>query len=153
MPDSRRDANEGNGMSSSIVTEVRLYTDGACRGNPGAGAIGVMVLDQNKRELESFKECVGYTTNNRAEYHALIRGLDLAAKHCRKTVYCFSDSELIVKQLNGQFRLKNDELRRLFHEVKDKERAFERVIYKYVSRNNEYIKKVDMLANNALDGR
>ena len=64
-----------------------------------------------------------------------------------------SDSELIVKQLNGQFRLKNDELRRLFHEVKDKERAFERVIYKYVSRNNEYIKKVDMLANNALDGR
>ena len=135
-----------------IVKEVRLYTDGGCHGNPGPGAIGVLLLDQNNAELETYKECIGHTTNNRAEYLALIKGLDLAAKHCRKTVYCFSDSELIVKQMSSQYRLKKEELRKLFHEVKDKERAFDRVVYTHVSRNNQYIKKADKLTSDALNG-
>ena len=139
-------------MSSAIITGVKVFTDGACHGNPGPGAIGVVLLDQNNQELETFKECIGHTTNNRAEYHALIRGLDLAAKHCRKTVFCFLDSELIIKQVGGQYRLKNDELRALYHEVKDKERAFERVVYTHAGEKEPNIKRADHLAREALGG-
>ena len=133
-----------------ITTVIRLYTDGACSGNPGPGAIGIVILDEQNQELETHKECLGHTTNNRAEYHALIKGLDIAAKHCRKKVLCFLDSDIVVKQLNGQYRLKNDELRKLFHAVKDKERAFEEVIYTHVHRTNSFIKRADSLTKLAL---
>ncbi len=79
---------------------VTVYTDGACSGNPGPGAIGIIILDESNQEVATFKECIGDTTNNRAEYIALIKGLDLAAGICRKKVICFTDSELMVKQLN-----------------------------------------------------
>ena len=82
------------------IETVKLYSDGACEGNPGQGAIGCLVLDENNQELDSYSECVGYTTNNRAEYLALIKGLECAARHTRNTVHCYLDSELVVKQLN-----------------------------------------------------
>src|SRR4030042_3125990 len=125
------------------ITAVYLYTDGACSKNPGPGSIGVLLLENSCNELEIFKEPICHTTNNRAEYRALIKGLDLAAKHCRHTVYCYLDSELVVKQLNGVFRLKNDELRDLFHKVKDLERAFRRVEYNHVARENSNIRRGD----------
>ena len=140
-------------MSGVITTVIKLYTDGACSGNPGPGAIGIILLDENNQEIDAYAECIGHTTNNRAEYRALIKGLDLAAKHCRKTVICFLDSDVVVKQLNGDYRLKNDELRRLFHEVKDKERAFERVVYNHTHRSNHYIRKADSLTRQALSGK
>jgi ribonuclease HI len=135
-----------------VTTVVNVYSDGACSGNPGPGAIGILLLDQNNQELERHKECIGQTTNNRAEYHALIKGLDLAAKYCRKTVYCFLDSDLVVKQLNGDYRLRNDELRKLFHSVKEMERPFQRVIYNHVHRSNHYIRRADNLTRQALSG-
>lgn len=96
-----------------INTYVTLYTDGACSGNPGAGAIGIVILDENNQEVATYKECIGETTSNRAEYHALIRGLELAAGICRKKAICFSDSELMIKQLNKTWRIKNKELLKL----------------------------------------
>ena len=136
-----------------FVNQVKLFTDGGCRGNPGPGAIGVLILDGDRNELGSFAECIGDTTNNRAEYRALIRGLDLCAKYTRGQVVCHADSEIIVKQLNGVYRLKNDHLRELWHQVKDRERVFTSVVYQHTSRNNTYIKKVDHLLNNAFEGR
>ena len=56
---------------------VKLFTDGGSRGNPGPGAIGLLILDEQNKEIDSYKECIGHTTNNRAEYQALIKGLDL----------------------------------------------------------------------------
>lgn len=138
---------------SKIITSLKIYCDGACIGNPGNGAIGVLILDQDNNALEEYKECIGHCTNNQAEYKALIKGLDLAAKHCRSEVYCYTDSELVIKHLQGIYRLKNDELRALFHEVKNKERAFKRVVYIHVSDADQRIKRAHKLAHDALNGR
>jgi len=139
-------------MPGVITNVVKVYTDGACSGNPGPGAIGVIVLDENNQELGACKECIGDTTNNRAEYRALIRGLELAAGVCRRKVICFSDNELIVKQLNRQYRIKNAELRKLCIEVQNTARLFDEVIYQYTPRTNRYLGKADKLAKEALTG-
>jgi ribonuclease HI len=135
-----------------INTYITVYTDGACSGNPGPGAIGIIILDENNQEVASCKECIGETTNNRAEYLALIKGLDLAAGICRKKVICFSDSELIVKQLNKFWRIKNRELLHLNVEVSNRVGLFEEVVFQYVRRNNPHIAKADRLTKEALAG-
>jgi ribonuclease HI len=135
------------------VKEVKLFCDGGCRGNPGPGAIGLLILDGKNQELHRGAECIGHTTNNRAEYRSLIRGLDLCAKHTRDHVTCFMDSQLVVNQMNGVWRLKNDELRSLFHEVKKCEQLFREVVYQQVGRTNPFMKKVDRLLNEAFEGR
>ncbi|MFC1925041.1 ribonuclease HI family protein, partial [Chloroflexota bacterium] len=110
-------------------------------------------LDEGNNEIDSFKECIGHTTNNRAEYQALIKGLDLAARHTRDKVYCYLDSELVVKQMTGAWRLKDDKLRALYHRAKDMERPFKEVVYTHVRRTDTNMKKADRLVNDALDGR
>jgi len=138
----------------AFISSVNLFIDGGCRGNPGPGAIGIVIKDSNnKKVLHEHSECIGNTTNNKAEYHALIKGLDLCAKFTRKKVCCFSDSLLLINQMNGDWRLKNDDLRSLFHKVKDLERVFEEVVCQHVKRTNPGIKKADALLNNAFEGR
>ena len=139
-------------MPGVITSLVKVYSDGACSGNPGPGAVGVVILDENNQELATCKECIGDTTNNRAEYRALIRGLELAAGVCRRKVICFSDNELMVKQLNRQYRIKNAELRKLCIEVQNTARLFDEVIYQHTARTNRYLSKADRLAKEALTG-
>ncbi|MGB5925570.1 MAG: ribonuclease HI family protein [Dehalococcoidia bacterium] len=141
---------ESKGMINTYVT---VYTDGACSGNPGPGAIGVIVLDENNQEVAAYKGCIGETTNNRAEYEALIKGLELAAGICRKKVVCFSDSQLLVKQLNKTWRIKNKELLKLNIEVNERVKLFEEVVFQHISRNNQYITKADRLTKDALAGK
>ena len=136
-----------------INTYVTVYTDGACSGNPGPGAIGVIILDENNQEVGTCKECIGDTTNNRAEYKAVIRGLELAAGVCRKKVICFSDSELLVKQLNKTWRIRSKELLDLNIAVGERVKLFEEVIFQHTRRNNQYIVKADKLTKDALAGR
>ena len=136
-----------------INTYVTVYTDGACSGNPGPGAIGVIVLDENNQEVATCKDCIGETTNNRAEYEALIRGLKLAAGICRKKVICFSDSELLVRQLNKRWRIRNKELLELNVAVNELVNIFEEVIFQHINRNNKYTIKADKLAKDALAGK
>ena len=71
-----------------LIDEVQLYTDGGCRGNPGPGAIGVIIMDTDHHELFAWAERIGQVTNNRAEYRALIKGLDLCAVYTRGRVVC-----------------------------------------------------------------
>ncbi len=130
-----------------------VHTDGACSGNPGPGAIGIVILDENNQEVATYKECIGETTSNRAEYHALIRGLELAAGICRKKVVCFSDSELMTKQLNKTWRIKNRELLVVNLEVNTRLKLFEEVIFQHTKRNNQYIIKADKLTKDALAGK
>lgn len=137
----------------AFISEIRLYTDGGCRGNPGPGAIGIIILDDQNTELHAHAECIGNCTNNRAEYRALIKGLDLSAKYTRKRVCCFLDSELVVNHMTGTWRLKDDTLRELFHQVKKAEQVFEEVIYQHVRRTNQYITKADRILNDAFEGR
>ena len=138
---------------ADFIGEVKLFSDGGCRGNPGPGAIGVLILDAANQELDQHAECIGSTTNNRAEYTALIKGLDLCARHTRGRVCCFIDSQLVVNQMNGTWRLKNDALRDLFHEVKRQEEVFQSVVYQYVERTNPYMRRCDRLLNEAFEGR
>jgi ribonuclease HI len=135
------------------MSEICLYTDGGSRNNPGPGAIGIVILDPLGNELQTHAEIIGDCTNNRAEYKALIKGLQLAAGHTRSKVNCFLDSELVVKQMTGIYRLKDPTLRDLFQEVKDAERAFREIIYQHVPRTNQYIQKADKLLNDAFDGK
>ena len=136
-----------------INTYVTVYTDGACSCNPGPGAIGVVILDENNQELATHKECIGETTGNRAEYQALIKGLDLAVGICRKKVICFSDSQLMIKQLNRSWRIKSRELLKLHLEISNRVSLFEEVIFQYANRNNQYICKADRLTKLALAGK
>jgi ribonuclease HI len=132
--------------------KIYVYTDGGCRGNPGPSAIGIVICDENKKIIQKHKDRIGNGTNNIAEYKALIKALEIAVSHCRKNIFCFLDSELVVRQLNGIYRVKKDHLLKLFNIVKDRERAFESVIYNHVKRENEFIQKADELVNEALDG-
>jgi ribonuclease HI len=132
---------------------VLLYTDGGSKGNPGPGSIGIVICDEQNRLLYEFSECIGHCTNNQAEYRALIRGLDLAARYTRRRVTVHSDSELVMKQMNGVYRLKNDALRGFYHEVKNRERVFDSVTYQHVPRGNQRVSQADKLNRNAHAGR
>lgn len=138
-------------MADGRDSGVLLYCDGGCRGNPGPGAIGMLVADQAKRELETSAACIGRTTNNRAEYTALIRGLELASKYTRGTVDCSMDSQLVVNQMNGVWRIKDPELRRLHGEAKKREAVFRKVTYGHVRRTDPMIQRVDRALNEAMD--
>lgn len=136
-----------------INTYVTVYVDGACSGNPGPGAISAVIIDENNQEVKRHKEIIGETTNNQAEYRALIKGLELAAGICTKKIYCYSDSQLVVKQLNRIYRIKNPELLKLNVEVRSKEALFEEVVFQQASGQNKYISIADKLAKEALSGR
>jgi ribonuclease HI len=133
------------------LDKIYIYTDGAARGNPGPAAIGIVIYDENKNVLAEYKECIGEATNNTAEYKALIKGLELAAAHCRREVYCFLDSEVVVRQLNRTYRIKARHLLELFYILKDREKAFDKVVYNHARRDNRYISRADKLVNEALD--
>lgn len=133
------------------LDRIHIYTDGGSRGNPGPAAIGVVIYDKDKRVLVEYTECIGEATNNVAEYKALIKGLELAAAHCRKEIFCFLDSEVVVRQLNGAYRIKARHLLELFYTLKDREKAFDKIVYNHVRRDNKFICRADKLVNEALD--
>ncbi len=144
-----------NGDSSATKKSRRIFinTDGGARNNPGPAAIGIVLRDENKNQLECYKECIGNTTNNVAEYKALIKALQLAAKYTRDEVSIFTDSELVVKQVKGYYRIKSPELFPLFKEVKNNERAFRKVFYNHVPRTNKFQAAADQLVNEALNNK
>ena len=131
--------------------KIYVYTDGGSRGNPGPGAVGVLVCDTKGRVLCKKGEYIGETTNNRAEYTALIKALEVSKKYCKIEVNCFSDSQLMVRQLNGEYKVKNYYIKKLFTEVKKLEKNFKKVDYQHVPRENKQIKIVDRLLNKELD--
>ncbi|MBT4376415.1 ribonuclease HI family protein [archaeon] len=130
-----------------------IYTnsDGGSRGNPGNGAIGVLVRDEDKILEEYGKILEGKVTNNVAEYEGLIQALRVASKHTQGEITCILDSELIVKQLLGEYRVKNPALMKLFLEVQKLQNRFDKITYKHVRREDIYQKKVDYILNVKLD--
>jgi ribonuclease HI len=131
--------------------QVKLYTDGGSRGNPGPAAIGIVLCLGDDTVDEEHKEHIGEATNNEAEYQAVLKGLDMAAAHTRKEVVCTSDSEFVIRQLTGAFRLKNERMKRLFDEAKIKEQMFEKVTYRHRPRLSGHLYRADELVNEALD--
>ena len=128
-------------------------SDGGARGNPGPGAIGVIVRKEGEI-LTKYSAKIGkFVTNNVAEYEALIKALELASKYTDKEITCCLDSELVVKQLLGEYRVKNPRLLELFLKVQKLQENFEKIIYKHVSRWDNFQQIADGLLNAELDRR
>jgi len=132
------------------VSRIYVYTDGASRGNPGPGAIAFIIFDGKGKIIKQHKHYIGKTTNNVAEYRALISALERAQK-IGKEVVCFSDSRLLVKQMRGEYKVKKPHIRELFERAKKLEDKFENVEYVHVRRTNPGIKMVDSMVNKILD--
>ena len=130
-----------------------IYTnsDGGARGNPGPGAIGVIIRKDGKILTKYSAKIGDYVTNNIAEYEALIKALELASKHTKDELTCILDSKLVVKQLLGEYRVKNPRLIELFLRVQKLQERFNKIRYLYVSRWNKFQRIVDELLNKELD--
>lgn len=129
-----------------------IYTnsDGGSRGNPGPCAIGIIVRDEGTI-ISKYSGFIGRNvTNNMAEYEALIMALRMAIKHTKK-VTCVLDSELVVKQLLGEYRIRDKKLLPLFLKVQKLQEEFEEIIYKYASRWDRFQLMADELVNWELD--
>lgn len=131
-----------------MTKEFKLFSDGAARGNPGPAGIGVIIKQGGKTLLEA-AEYLGKTTNNIAEYLALIRGLEESLLLGIKTLTAYSDSELLVKQLNGEYRVKNEGLSPLYHHVKSLSKKFTSLSICYLARGEN--RAADKLANQGID--
>lgn len=129
--------------------KARLFTDGGARGNPGPAAFGYVLEAEDGTVLAAQGEAIGVATNNVAEYSALIAGLAKAAELRISEIEVVSDSELMVKQMTGVYRVKNDALRALWAEATRNARAVGEVTYTAVRR--EHNKLADKLVNDALD--
>jgi len=127
----------------------KLFSDGACRGNPGIGGAGAVIMDAGESIVWEGKEYLGHCTNNIAEYKALILGLKGALSHDFKNLEVFLDSELLTKQIKGSYRVKNENLQVLMKDVRNLLASFDSVVVKHVPRlHNSH---ADKLANMAID--
>ena len=128
--------------------KFKLFTDGGARGNPGPSGIGG-ILYKNDKILDSFSEYIGEGTNNQAEYTAILRGVELALKHNIDILVCYLDSELVVKQLKREYKVKNKELAKIFIKVYNLTLKFKKIIFFHIRREKN--KEADALVNKALN--
>ena len=126
-----------------------LFTDGACRGNPGFGGAGAVLLSVDGREIARAKKFLGHCTNNIAEYRALLLGLEEALKHGCRSISVFMDSELLVRQLQGIYRVKKPDLQPLMADARALLSRFDTWRVEHVRRSENVL--ADRLANEALD--
>ena len=99
------------------MKKLVIYTDGASRGNPGHAGIGIVMKDENEKIVKEISDYIGETTNNIAEYTALVIALKTALEIYSEDVEVISDSELMVKQINGEYKVKNQGIKPLFEEA------------------------------------
>jgi len=128
---------------------VIAYTDGGARGNPGPAGFGVYVTDQSGNRIVELSEYLGHQTNNVAEYSALIAALEWAIRNEHRAVQVVSDSELMVKQLRGIYKVRNENLQPLFEKAKRLIAQLDWFEVKHVLR--EQNREADRLANEAMD--
>lgn len=128
---------------------VKLFSDGACRGNPGLGGAGAVITDESDKILWEGKEYLGHCTNNIAEYRALMLGLKGALANGFNSLEVYLDSELLANQINGSYKVKNPNLKILMDEVRQLLSSFRSVSVKHVLRCHNA--QADRLANRAID--
>jgi ribonuclease HI len=130
-------------------TEVRVNVDGGARGNPGPAAIAAVVQDGNGEVVEERSEAIGTATNNVAEYRALLLGIERAAALGARRLELIGDSELIVRQVTGEYKVKDEALRELHRQVREALDEFERWSIRHVRRDENA--EADRLVNEELD--
>ena len=131
--------------------EVKLYTDGGSRGNPGPSAIGIAILDMDNKVLFKESKYLGITTNNQAEYQGLKQGLEMCHKKGYGSVYVYMDSLLVVNQMKGIYKVKNRDLWPIYESVKEYLNNFKHVTFTHVPR--ELNKLADGMVNECLDNQ
>ncbi len=129
--------------------QLTIYADGASRGNPGPAAIGAVIKDERQKVLASISQYIGETTNNQAEYRAVIAALKEAAKHGAEQVTLCLDSELVAKQLSGSYKVKNLFLFPLYKEALELCHKF--VVLSIVHVGHDGNHEAHLLAQAALD--
>jgi ribonuclease HI len=132
------------------MSRVTVNVDGGARGNPGPAAIGVVLRNGDGSVVEEVGETIGEATNNVAEYRALLRGIELAAGRGAEEVELIGDSELVVRQVEGRYKVKNAGMKKLHEEVKRALRDFDSWSIRHVRRAENA--DADRLVNEALDG-
>ncbi|MFC1558240.1 ribonuclease HI family protein [candidate division KSB1 bacterium] len=148
--DVKRVIDKINGVFSRVSEDVYyLHVDGASRGNPGDAGIGVVINDCNNKTIEEYCEYIGRQTNNAAEYMALIGGLKKVKKYKASVLKIFSDSQLMVQQVKGVWRVKDSNLKVLYNEVRVLLGSIDSWEINAVPRNEN--KRADALANMGID--
>ena len=133
-----------------MYKHLTFYSDGGSRGNPGPAAIAFVMLSDDGCLQKMYSHFIGDHTNNQSEYKALIAALRFASDKSEE-VTCYLDSELVVKQVNGEYSVKNHKLRELWNEVQYLKKVFNKTIFISVPRTNVHIQKADGLLNKKLD--
>lgn len=126
-----------------------IYTDGGARGNPGPAAVGVVIKNNSGKEIEAFGRVIGHATNNQAEYQALFEALGKAAELKAEVVDCYLDSELVVKQMKGEYKVKDQTLRVKRIKIQELILKFKKVSFHHVLRHLNA--RADSLVNQVLD--
>ena len=142
---------QGSLLPASGPADVVVNADGGARGNPGPAGIGAVVRDARGRVLGEVAEGIGETTNNDAEYRAVIAGLERARALGARRVRVLADSQLVVAQLNGAWKVRQAHLRPLWTEARRLAAGFERVTFEHVPRERN--RAADALANRAMDAQ
>ena len=129
--------------------KIEIYVDGGSRGNPGPSGVGVVILDANGKRLKEISKYIGVTTNNIAEYNALLYGLEEALMLRIDEIVVNLDSELVVKQLTGDYRVKDLGLRPLFERAMNMLKSFKNFEIRHIEREKN--KEADKLVNRAIN--
>ncbi|MCC6961745.1 MAG: ribonuclease HI family protein [candidate division Zixibacteria bacterium] len=148
MTDNTRIDRDANPVKKSDVLDI--YTDGASRNNPGKGS-GAFIFVLKDDIICSDAQYFGDITNNQAEYKALIMALDRVIEFTRWHIRIHSDSELLIKQMSGDWRVKEPMLKELYREAGELEKGIQKIEYLHVPRSNRFIKIVDKMCNECLD--
>ena len=145
-----KESPEDSTLPDAIGGTLHLFTDGGSRGNPGQAAIGCVLVDPARGvTLKEHGERIGVETNNVTEYRALIKGLHIALAYQPNRLICHLDSELIVKQLNGEYRVKMPTLQPLVDEIRELTMELQDVVFTHIPREDNW--RADALVNKALD--
>jgi ribonuclease HI len=140
-----------------MTPKIIIHTDGGARGNPGPAAVGIVIefttkdVAENTRETIEIGKYIGETTNNVAEYTALLEALKKTREFETEEVECLLDSELVVKQLNGQYKVKEPNLQVLCSKVKTEAKFFKKITFRHIPRVLN--KRADKIVNEVLDSQ
>jgi ribonuclease HI len=135
--------------SMNSLVAYKLFTDGGSRGNPGPSACGYVLMDMNDTIIDQDGLFLGVTTNNQAEYQSLKLGLEIALKNKAQIVYCHMDSMLVINQMKGLYKVKNQDLIPLNRTINELVTKFNKVVFTYVPR--EHNRRADDMVNKILD--
>lgn len=143
--------NERDNNHNSFRSRLILHTDGGSRDRGKRYAAAAIVLTDGVKVVEERSWFLGEMTNNQAEYNGLIRGMEIARELGCKDLVCISDSQLMIRQLNNEYRVKKQHLKELYLQAKKLETNFSEVIYAHVTREHPMIQRADELLNTILD--